>query len=146
MSSYKHGLWGTPEYIAWNNMMARCYNPKHSQYKDYGGRSIWVYWEWYDSPEHYVNYVREVLGPKPSKSHTVDRIDNDEGYVPGNLRWASKKQQQNNRREHHNALLVTHKGKTLNLTQWSQQTGIKYKALYWRFKNGWKPSEILGAV
>ena len=93
----EHGLSKQPLYRLWNAMMQRCYNPKHNAYKNYGGRGIEVYDEWHD-PEPYIFFVEAALGPKPSPEYTIDRIDNDQGYEPGNLRWADKTIQNNNKR------------------------------------------------
>jgi hypothetical protein len=82
------------EYAAWYNMNRRCHNPKHIGYQDYGGRGITVHPEWRDSPKAFLEYI----GKAPSHKHSVDRIDNDKGYEPGNVRWATSKEQIHNRR------------------------------------------------
>lgn len=79
-------------------MKARCNNPKVRSYKDYGGRGIKVYDGWKSSFQSYHNYIARELGERPTPSHTIDRINNDGNYEPGNLRWASKFEQTHNRR------------------------------------------------
>ena len=93
-----HGLSKTVEYKTWWHMLARCYNPKSINYKYYGERGILVCEEWKDDFVSFYDYIQENLGQKPDPSYSLDRIDNDGNYEPGNIRWASKKQQCKNRR------------------------------------------------
>lgn len=58
---------------------------------------MWAAWR-NDFPA-YHNYIMDALGPKPTPAHSLDRIDNDRGYEPGNLRWATKSEQNLNRRK-----------------------------------------------
>ena len=76
-------------------MKDRCLYSHHPKYYLYGGRGITVCEEWLDS-ETFLTYCDEVLGPRPH-NHTLDRIDRDKGYEPGNVRWASYKEQNDNR-------------------------------------------------
>lgn len=78
-------------------MKQRCLNTNHKHYSYYGGRGINVYEEWL-KPKPYIDYVLTHLGERPSKNHTLDRVDNNKGYEPGNLRWATRKQQSGNTR------------------------------------------------
>lgn len=70
---------------------------------DYGGRGIRMYKEWFDGYQAFRAYVKSNIGDRPKPEYTLDRIDNDRGYVPGNIRWASKMLQVYNRRSHNNA-------------------------------------------
>ena len=81
-----------PLYWTWNSMFVRCYYPSHKQYKDYGARGIQVCEEFFD-----FNIFCKVIGKKPRSELTLDRIDNDGPYKPGNLRWATRKQQARNK-------------------------------------------------
>lgn len=83
----------TKEYNAWKSMRARCKNKNVKQFKDYGGRGITYSKKW----EIFENFLNDV-GFAPDKNLTLDRIDNDGNYEPGNVRWATRKQQQQNRR------------------------------------------------
>jgi hypothetical protein len=87
-----HGMTGTPEYRAWLGMLARCYNPNVKYYERYGGRGIKVCDEWRNSFENFYAYI----GPRP-KGTSVNRIDNDKGYEPGNVEWATQQTQVRNR-------------------------------------------------
>lgn len=84
----------TPEYRAWSNMKFRCYNPNWHKHHLWGGRGIRVCNEWLNDFQAFYNHV----GPRPSSQHSLDRIDNDKNYEPGNVRWASRVEQRNNQR------------------------------------------------
>lgn len=90
-----HGLSGTKEYSAWLTMLDRCCNPKSKAYKNYGGRGIMVCDEWQNDFMSFFNHV----GYAPSKEHSIDRIDNDGNYEPGNVRWATALEQSLNTRK-----------------------------------------------
>lgn len=82
-----------PEYMCWRGMIERCHNPKNTNYIHYGGRGIHVCNEWRRDFAAFVAH-----GPRVSMAHSVDRIDNDRGYEPGNVRWATQSQQLLNKR------------------------------------------------
>lgn len=89
-----HGMCDTPEYDAWHKMKGRCLNKSDRKYPDYGGRGITVCQEWIDSFEAFYSHI----GKRPSKKHSLDRIENENGYEPGNVRWATIIEQNNNKR------------------------------------------------
>lgn len=84
----------TKEYCAWRDMKARCYNPTHSEYKNYGVRGIEVCKRWLNNYECFL----ADMGRCPDKSMSLDKIDNDSGYYPGNCRWTTSKVQTRNMR------------------------------------------------
>lgn len=88
---------GAPEshalYSTWKGMKERCSNPNHIRYAEYGGRGITVCERWRDN---FWSFVADV-GERPD-GHTLDRVDNDRGYEPGNVRWATRSEQNANKR------------------------------------------------
>ena len=94
----KHGFASrnkpSPEYKTWVSMLGRCHNAKDRAYRNYGARGIKVCDAWRASFE---NFIRD-MGRRPSKDLTLDRIDNDGNYEPGNVRWATRQAQSRNRR------------------------------------------------
>lgn len=90
----KHGLSKTPEYRAWWDMIARCTNSDHPSFVDYGARGITVFDKWLTNFELFLSHI----GTRPNRTATLDRIDNNNGYVPGNVRWVSRQINQSNRR------------------------------------------------
>lgn len=88
-----HGMSETPEYNAWVSMKSRCYNPKNQRYSRYGGRGIEVYAEWIESFKSFYDHI----GKKPEGDFQLDRIENDRGYFPGNIRWATRTTNNRNR-------------------------------------------------
>lgn len=84
----------TKEYRAWTHMIGRCHTPTDRAYARYGGRGITVCDEWRSSFQAFFDHV----GKAPSSRHTIDRVDNSGGYMPGNVRWATYSEQNRNRR------------------------------------------------
>jgi hypothetical protein len=95
-------LKANPEYASWAEFNARCRNPKHRRYADYGGRGITVFWAWRGRGGYkaFIAHLKSSIGrrPTPPPRLTLDRIDNDGDYEPGNLRWATYSEQRRNQR------------------------------------------------
>lgn len=118
----------TPEYRSWKTMRNRCNNPRTPDYADYGGRGITVCERW----GSFVAFL-EDMGPRP-RGTTIDRIENDRGYEPGNCRWATVIEQANNRR---NTRIVEFRGQRKTVRQWSAEVGLAWSAIQYRLDAGW---------
>lgn len=124
-----HGLRHVPEYAVWNSMKQRCHNPNHSGYYKYGERGVVVCERWRGS---FVAFY-EDMGPRPSPTHSIDRIENAKGYEPGNCRWATRKEQMNNQTKTH---LLTLDGKTQSIAEWCRVTGLNKTTIHRRLNKG----------
>lgn len=122
----------------YKGVIARCTNPNRHNYKDYGGRGIYVCKRWLDSFDNFVS----DLGPRPD-GYSLDRIDNDGPYSPENCRWASAKEQQNNRRC---TKFIEHEGRKMTLTDWANHANVSIAALRYRIKQGWPLGEALNKL
>jgi hypothetical protein len=119
------------------NAKYRCFDPKNSGYIGYGGRGITVCEEWMgkDGFERFLEHI----GPKPSPDLSLDRIDNDGNYEPGNVRWATDIEQANNKRKynsHRDSLRITSNGETLTVNEWARKTGLDPTTIRWRMRQG----------
>lgn len=112
-----------PVYRTWSHMLQRCENPSRKCYKDYGGRGITVCSEWHD----FIPFRDWALANGWGKGLTLDRIDNDGNYEPGNCRWTTRKEQARNRRSNR---LITFNSKTQTLVEWAEEVGVKLNTLH----------------
>jgi hypothetical protein len=131
-----HGMCNTPEYNVWTLIKKRCCNPSDEAFKNYGGRGITICDEWNNDFMAFYNYV----GPRPSKKHSIDRINNNSGYRPGNVRWATRYEQNNNGRNNHE---ITIHGWTMNLGQWAHFVGKSRQTIFSRLQKGWYPAKAI---
>jgi hypothetical protein len=131
-----HGLTQTPEYGIWCNMLARTGEPSNKSYPDYGGRGISACPDWASSFQAFYDY----MGPRPSPRHTLDRINNDGNYEPGNCRWATYEVQASNRRS---TKRIAHDGRSMTVREWSDETGLQPGTINMRLSRGWATSEAL---
>lgn len=128
-------------YSTYKGMLNRCHLETDQNYARYGARGIDVYPPWRESFEEFVDDIYEDLGPRP-KGMQLDRIDNEIGYWPGNLRWASVQQNCNNRRTNR---MVSAFGEEKTLAQWSrdERCKVKYCTLKRRLNVGVPPEEAM---
>lgn len=131
---YKHGetLNGkmTPEFKSWASMIHRCTNTHTPDYVYYGARGITICERWLKS---YENFLAD-MGRRPSPKHSLDRIDNDGNYEPGNVRWATRTQQVRNTR---NAVKISEPDGTRSpLADVAEKLGLKYATALYRYHKG----------
>jgi hypothetical protein len=117
-------------------MKRRCYDPSNPSYERYGGSGVTVCDVWRDSYEAFVAHA----GVRPSPQHTLDRIDNDGNYEPGNVRWATKEEQGTNRDTTH---MLEFSGETLSIQQWSRRFALHPATIKTRLRLGWSIERTL---
>jgi hypothetical protein len=140
LRSFKHGDAErgnvAPELSCWRGFIRRCTDPKDDSFSYYGGRGISVCERWLNSYPAFL----ENMGRKPSPKHSLDRIDNDGNYEPGNCRWATKTQQMRNRRGRR---VITFFGRPMPASEAAEMVGLKYDAFLLRLDRGWTEERAL---
>jgi len=134
----KHRLCKTGAYHSWAAAKTRCYNTNSADYAKYGGRGIVMHEPWRLSFEAFF----ADMGPRPEGS-TIDRIDPNGPYAPGNCRWADRAEQGENKRSNR---LLTHGGETLGVAEWERRLGFKPGVVKRRLLLGWEPERALTAA
>lgn len=132
-----HGLSRLPEYESWRNAKKRCYDLTDPYYPDYGGRGIRMCDRWLES----VTWFAVDMGPRPSGSYSIERIDGNGHYEPGNCIWATATLQARNRRSN---VFITAQGATHCISEWAEKLGIKPATLARRKRAGWLDEQIVG--
>lgn len=126
-----------PEHHAWLGLIQRCENPRARQYKDYGARGITVCDRWRKS---FATFYRD-MGPRPSRHHSLDRIDNDGPYAPNNCRWTERSIQQNNRRRKYGPLTLN--GLTLSVEDWAKRLKLHPSTIVNRLAKNLSLADVL---
>lgn len=129
-----HGLYGTEMHRIWRSMLARCQSKTHIGYRYYGGRGVKVCERWMD-----LNNFIADMGQRPTGA-SLDRIDPDGDYEPGNCRWATVAEQNRNKRTNVNLTLA---GRTQCAAEWARELGVTQGAIAWRKKQGWSDEQTL---
>lgn len=129
-----HRMSYTRTYGVWNGMLNRCRNPKTSMWRHYGGRGIKVCDRWLT----FENFLAD-MGEKPV-GKSLDRINNNGNYEPGNVKWATPVEQHNNTRTNR---LLTALGKTQTVTQWAREIGVEKSVLFNRLGMGWTAEDAI---
>jgi hypothetical protein len=125
--SHVHGHSRSKTYASWCAAVQRCTNPKNPKWSIYGDRGITVCEHW----RTFENFLAD-MGERPPGT-SLDRLDNEKGYQPGNCRWASDWTQQNNRR---NAVRYEYQGRSYSMTELAAAVGMPFRALRSRLYRG----------
>lgn len=128
----KHGMTDTVEFRVWCNIVDRCEREWHKNYKDYGGRGIRIHPDWRSDFKSFLDYV----GKRPSPKHSIERLDVNKGYEPGNIIWATRSQQANNCR---NSRRFDYKGRQMTARQIMDELGtnLPVHLVIRRLERGW---------
>lgn len=126
-------------YRAWEQIKHRCYNPKDINYKNYGAKGITMWEGWINDPTSFCEYV-SALDRYAEDGVTIDRIDFQGNYEPGNLRWLSLAEQQRNKSSN---VWITANGETHVISEWSRMTGLSHGTISYRLKSGWTHDQVI---
>ena len=122
-------------YRVWDGIVQRCCNPKAKNYHNYGGRGISMCQEWRESFPTFEEYC---LSHGWTNGLQVDRIDNEKGYFPDNIRFVTQAVNLRNKRTNH---IVTYNGETRCMADWCKLLGISDSTVWRRLKSGWSIEE-----
>lgn len=128
-----------PEYGVYRTMLSRCNNPNVIRYPIYGGRGIAVCAKW-SGPHGYEAFLGD-MGRRPVGT-SIERIDSNGNYEPGNCRWATAKEQSNNTRRNRR---IEYDGQIKTLAEWAGLTGISGSTIAHRLKSGWTVERALSS-
>lgn len=118
-----HGKTHTTVYHSWLGIKQRCYNPNHPDYDLYGGLGLDIYDQWKDSFEEFYSFIGD---PPDTRRWSIERLDNDKGYIPGNIEWAlPEKQARNKGKSRNNTSGVT------GVYQTTSSAGVGYWLAKW---------------
>ena len=118
----RHGMSKSDEYKIWFGLFKRCRNPNYREFHLYGGKGVSISKEW----ESFETFYKD-MGPRPSKSHSIDRIDSNGNYEASNCRWATKKEQSHNTNR---VRLVSYNGALMPIREFARQIDRSYGAVY----------------
>ncbi len=119
------------EYKTWQRIIGKCHNPRHTRYDRYGGRGF-VFDDFYRYS--FLNFLNEVGEcPEPKDKYTIERIENDKGYVTGNMKWIVSELQAINKSTNR---IIEYQGKKLPLAVWCRDLGLVYNTVSTRLRRG----------
>lgn len=138
-SNYQHGRSHTSIHGIWTNMIMRCHNQRATSFIHYGARGIRVCERWRES---FDNFLKDV-GERPSKRHSLDRINNNGDYEPGNVRWATASEQARNSST---ALHLLVDGKKMCLREALSHLRVSHCSFYSRRKKGMSAEDAIQSL
>lgn len=124
----KHGMTNSMTYKTWSGMLSRCRTTSATGYENYGGRGIRVCDRWLD-----FNNFLEDMGEKPA-GMSIDRINSNGDYEPGNCQWSTRKEQNRNQRRN---VELTHEGRSQCISAWAEELGFEEATIRARLSRGW---------
>lgn len=127
-------------YRLYGHIMSKCYNKNDKSYDDYGGRGIYFFNDWKSNSIKFVEDIISEIKHRPTNKYSLDRIDNNKGYEPGNLRWATASEQARNRRSNK---LITINNETKTIADWADIANIDQSLLSRRLKYGCNEQNLL---
>jgi hypothetical protein len=122
-------------YAVWRGMRSRCFCRSNISFPYYGGMGINICEEWND----FWSFVDD-MGPRPSKRHQIERIDNSKGYDRNNCRWATRLEQQSNTKRNR---WLTINGTSKTLSEWGRTLGLPKSTIRFRLRKGWSIANAL---
>lgn len=134
MTRLRHGKAKTRVYQIWRGIKSRCLNPNVKQYQDYGGRGISVCERWMIFDNFYAD-----MGEPPAEM-SIERINNDDGYHPGNCKWATRTEQGRNQRRNR---IIAVDGVSMTMTEWGERVGLKPATIWLRIEKGWSERDAV---
>lgn len=135
-----HGLRRSKLYNQWVGIKTRCLNKNNFKYKSYGGRGITICDEWRDDFKAFYDYMTALPNYGEPEFESIDRIDNNGNYEPGNVRWATRFMQANNTRR---CIYITYNGETHTCEEWTRILGYGKNTINARKAKGWTDEECL---
>lgn len=133
-----HGMKGTPEHNIWSSMRARCHDARNPKYARWGGRGIRVCERW----QSFEAFLAD-MGPRPGPGYSLDRIDNNGDYEPGNCRWATAKEQASNTRRNR---YVELSGERMTLSEFLRRYGLGDRSVRVKLALGMTAEQIVARV
>ena len=135
--NYKHGGTNTRLFRIWSGIKTRCFDENAPEYKNYGGRGITLHDLWKADFSEFQKWAAES---GYNDTLTIDRIDVNGNYEPGNCRWVTMKEQANNKRTNR---LISFNGETHSVSEWEQLKGAPRDSIRRRLNAGWSIERAL---